>query len=52
MGADWQLHGYGNTMHAFTNPAAQEPEAGKQFDEAADRRSWATAESFLSELFD
>ena len=51
MGADWQLHGYGNTMHAFTNPAAQEPESGKQFDEAADRRSWATAESFLAELF-
>ena len=51
MGADWQLHGYGNTMHAFTNPAAQEPEAGKQFSEAADRRSWATAERFLAELF-
>ena len=22
MGADWQLHAYGNTMHAFTNPKA------------------------------
>ena len=51
MGADWQLHGYGNTMHAFTNPAAHEPEAGKQFNEAADRRSWAAAEGFLAELF-
>ena len=52
MGADWQLHGYGNTMHAFTNPAANEPDAGKLFSENADRRSWAVAESFLAELFD
>ena len=52
MGADWQLHGYGNTMHAFTNPAAHEPEAGKLFSEDADRRSWATAERFLTELFE
>ena len=51
MGADWQLHGYGNTMHAFTNPAAHEPGAGKQFSESADRRSWAAMESFLVELF-
>jgi dienelactone hydrolase len=26
MGADWQVHGYGNTMHAFTNPQANDPE--------------------------
>ena len=51
MGADWQLHGYGNTMHAFTNPAAHEPEAGKLFSEDADRRSWAATEDFLAELF-
>ena len=24
-GADWQLHAYGATMHAFTNPAAANP---------------------------
>ena len=52
LGADWQLHGYGNTMHAFTNPAANEPEGGKQFDESADRRSWAAMQAFLAELFD
>lgn len=51
MGADWQLHGYGNTMHAFTNPAANEPESGKLFSEDADRRSWAATENFLTELF-
>src|SRR5690606_27512033 len=24
-GADWQIHVYGNTMHAFTNPHANDP---------------------------
>jgi len=52
MGADWQLLGFGNTMHAFTNPAANVPEAGKLFSEDADRRSWALTNSFLTELFD
>ena len=27
-GADWQLHAYGGTMHAFTNPAANDPDFG------------------------
>ncbi len=52
MGADWQLHGYGNTLHAFTNPAADVPEQGKSYNENADRRSWTALRVFLSELFD
>ena len=52
MGADWQLHGYGNTMHAFTNPAANVPEQGKNYNESADRRSWTAMRVFLAELFD
>jgi dienelactone hydrolase len=52
MGADWQLHGYGNTMHAFTNPAADDPEQGKNYNESADRRSWTAMRVFLAELFD
>ncbi len=27
-GADWQLHAYGHTMHAFTNPEANDPAFG------------------------
>ena len=27
-GADWQVHVYGSTMHAFTNPAANSPDFG------------------------
>jgi dienelactone hydrolase len=50
-GADWQIHGYGHTLHAFTNPAAQNPDMGTQYDEVADRRSWRTLVGFLEELF-
>jgi dienelactone hydrolase len=51
MGADWQIHGYGNTMHAFTNPDANDPAFGTVYDANADRRSWDTMQGFLSEIF-
>ena len=51
MGADWQIHAYGNTMHAFTNPNANDPAFGTVYSEQADRRSWKEMQSFLSELF-
>jgi dienelactone hydrolase len=49
-GADWQIHAYGQTVHAFTNPAAQNRPGGMQYDEAADRRSWHALEEFLAEV--
>lgn len=49
--ADWQLHAYGNTMHAFTMPAANAPERGLKYNAAAARRSWAAMEDFLKEIF-
>jgi len=49
-GADWQLHAYGQTVHAFTNPVAQNRAGGMQYDEAADRRSWHALEEFLAEV--
>ena len=49
-GADWQLHAYGHTVHAFTNPVAHNRASGLQYDEAADRRSWHTLEEFLGEV--
>jgi dienelactone hydrolase len=49
-GADWQLHAYGQTVHAFTNPVAHNREGGLQYDEAADRRSWHTLVQFLDEI--
>lgn len=51
MGADWQIHAYGNTLHAFTNPAAADPDFGTVYDAAADRRSWQSLQLFLAEIF-
>lgn len=50
-GADWQIHAYGGVMHGFTNPAANAPESGLQYDATADRRSWTALEDFLAECF-
>lgn len=47
---DWQLHAYGNTMHAFTNPQANDPAFGTVYNADADRRSWQTIQNFLSEV--
>ncbi len=52
LGADWQLHAYGNTMHAFTNPAANDKDMGTVYDASADKRSWIAMHTFLDELFD
>ena len=51
MGADWQIHGYGNTMHAFTKPEANDPDFGTVYQPDADQRSWNSMQCFLSELF-
>ncbi len=51
MEADWQIHAYGNTMHAFTNPAAADPEMGTVYNADADRRSWQSLQLFLAEIF-
>jgi len=50
-GADWQLHGYGNTLHAFTNPDANDPAMGVAYSERADRRCFRAVENFLEEIF-
>lgn len=48
--ADWQIHMYGNTMHAFTNPLANDPSFGTVYGPAADRRSWQSMQNFLAEV--
>ena len=50
-GADWQVHAYGNTMHAFTNPAANKPDFGTMYDEVAERRTYQALANFLDEIF-
>ena len=48
-GADWQVHAYGNAMHAFMAPTANNPEAGIMYSERAARRAWSSLGSFLTE---
>ncbi|MDE0626269.1 MAG: dienelactone hydrolase family protein [Bryobacterales bacterium] len=48
-GADWQVHAYGGTMHAFTNPKASSPENGTVYSARADSRSWEAMRDFLGE---
>lgn len=49
--ADWQVHAYGNTMHAFTNVMANAPEGGVKYSASADRRSFQAMKDFLAEAF-
>jgi dienelactone hydrolase len=50
-GADWQFHAYGNTLHAFTNPQANDPGHGTVYNADADKRSWQSLQLFLAEIF-
>ncbi|GAB6046315.1 dienelactone hydrolase family protein [Methyloparacoccus murrellii] len=51
-GADWQLHLFGNSMHAFTNPRANDPAFGTVYDPLADRRAWRLLMDFLAEVLE
>ena len=50
-GADWQLHSYGGTYHAFTNHEANDPSLGTQYNKDADKRSWQSMVNFFEEIF-
>lgn len=50
-GADWQVHIYGNTMHAFTNPNAHDKNLGTVYHSSADKRSWIEMQNFFTEVF-
>ncbi|MFA5984176.1 MAG: dienelactone hydrolase family protein [Methylococcaceae bacterium] len=50
-GADWQVHSYGHTVHAFTNPSADNPQFGTVYNPVAARRSWLAMSNLLAEVF-
>ena len=50
-GADWQVHAYGGTMHAFTNPSANNPDFGTVYNPVADRRATRAIKDFFDEVF-
>ncbi len=48
---DWQLISYGNTLHGFTNPAADgSMMRTARYNEQADRRSWAAMKALFDEV--
>jgi dienelactone hydrolase len=49
--ADWQFVTYGHTVHAFTNPVANDPDFGTVYHADADRRSWQAMKNFFAEIF-
>ncbi len=49
--ADWQLHSYGGTYHAFTKPDANDPNLGTQYNKSASERSWKSMQNFFEEIF-
>ncbi|MEM9690191.1 MAG: dienelactone hydrolase family protein [Pseudomonadota bacterium] len=49
--ADWQLHAYGGTVHAFTNPNADDGASGMLYSESATTRAFRSMQHFLSDVF-
>ncbi|MFA6916586.1 MAG: dienelactone hydrolase family protein [Parachlamydiales bacterium] len=48
---DWQMHIYGNTSHAFTNPNANDTAHGLVYNQKAALRSWKSMQNFFKEVF-
>lgn len=46
---DWQLYIYGQALHAFTNPKANDPQMGLIYDRQTDQRSWIAMKEFFRE---
>ena len=49
--ADWNIHVYGHTGHAFTNPKAKFPEKGLFFEPKSNKRAWNSMVYFFNEVF-
>ena len=49
-GADWQIHAYGGTMHAFMNPDANAPQNGMAYNPVVAARAWTSMKNFLTEV--
>ncbi|OGV49635.1 MAG: hypothetical protein A3F46_09890, partial [Legionellales bacterium RIFCSPHIGHO2_12_FULL_42_9] len=49
---DWQMHMYGHTKHAFTNPVACDHSLGLVYSPIAAKRAWKAMVSFLQESFE
>lgn len=50
-GADWQVHVYGNTVHAFMNPLANDEALGLVYNPTTAARAWTAMRDFFKEIF-
>jgi len=50
--ADWQILAFGDTNHAFTNPAAQDSDGGMMYNERSTNRAWRAMTDFFHDLFE
>lgn len=48
--ADWQLIAYGQALHAFTNPQANDPDFGTVYDATTSQRAWQAMLEHLREI--
>lgn len=48
---DWQMHIYGQALHAFTNPMAHDTKHGMVYNARAAARSWKSMVQFFNEVF-
>jgi len=48
--ANWEIHIYGQTSHAFTNPLANEPESGLIYQPETARKAFRSMNNFLGDL--
>lgn len=49
-GVDWQVHMYGQTVHGFTNPMANDAESGIIYNPVAEKRAFQSMTRFLEEV--
>jgi dienelactone hydrolase len=49
--ADWQMHIFGGTQHAFTNPDANDKALGTVYSSSANQRAQRLIADFLAEIF-
>lgn len=47
---DWQTHLFSHSMHAFTNPSANDPVFGTVYNPLSAQRAWVSIRSFLAEV--
>jgi dienelactone hydrolase len=51
-GVDWELIHYGNTVHAFTNPANDgKTNPAAKYNRKADEHSWESMRDLFADIF-